>query len=216
MASFLNTMFVPSRPAPHFPHLRKAPLAPVASLEPSHSCIDLLHAAQLQQATIRDALQTAETSSTESLRGCLASITPPSRRPKFSQSPRSSPALIGWITGDAPARPSPLQDSLVPSPRKLRTADCKRGPHIHSPRRSELITPCSGRNSRARGQFRPQKTQKGTSSWQLRQFAEATLGSGSLRKAVKLPEGEDVNEWLAVNGKQYIINPAPAHLGKRR
>ncbi|KAJ5243375.1 uncharacterized protein N7469_001702 [Penicillium citrinum] len=30
-------------------------------------------------------------------------------------------------------------------------------------------------------------------------FAEATLGSGSLRKAVKLPEGEDLNEWLAVN-----------------
>jgi MOB kinase activator 1 len=35
----------------------------------------------------------------------------------------------------------------------------------------------------------------------LRQFAEATLGSGSLRKAVKLPEGEDLNEWLAVNGE---------------
>jgi MOB kinase activator 1 len=27
------------------------------------------------------------------------------------------------------------------------------------------------------------------------------LGSGSLRKAVKLPEGEDLNEWLAVNGE---------------
>lgn len=56
-------------------------------------------------------------------------------------------------------------------------------------------------NARTRGQFKPQRAQKGTSSYQLRQFAEATLGSGSLRKAVKLPEGEDLNEWLAVNGE---------------
>jgi hypothetical protein len=58
------------------------------------------------------------------------------------------------------------------------------------------------RNARTRGQFKPQRANKGTSSYQLRQFAEATLGSGSLRKAVKLPEGEDLNEWLAVNGGQ--------------
>ncbi|MCJ1298410.1 MOB kinase activator 1B [Hypocenomyce scalaris] len=54
-------------------------------------------------------------------------------------------------------------------------------------------------NARTRGQFKPRNSTKGTSSYQLRQFAEATLGSGSLRKAVKLPDGEDVNEWLAVN-----------------
>jgi MOB kinase activator 1 len=35
----------------------------------------------------------------------------------------------------------------------------------------------------------------------LRQYAEATLGGGSLRKAVKLPEGEDEDEWLAVNSE---------------
>ena len=57
------------------------------------------------------------------------------------------------------------------------------------------------RNARTRGQFKPRAANKGTSSYQLRQFAEATLGSGSLRKAVQLPEGEDLNEWLAVNGK---------------
>ena len=56
------------------------------------------------------------------------------------------------------------------------------------------------RNARTRGQFKPRNANKGTSSYQLRQFAEATLGSGSLRKAVKLPDGEDLNEWLAVNG----------------
>ncbi|MCJ1251122.1 Mitotic exit network component [Trapelia coarctata] len=57
----------------------------------------------------------------------------------------------------------------------------------------------SYRNARTRGQFKPRNVNKGTSSYQLRQFAEATLGSGSLRKAVKLPDGEDLNEWLAVN-----------------
>lgn len=58
------------------------------------------------------------------------------------------------------------------------------------------------RNARTRGQFKPRNANKGTSSYQLRQFAEATLGSGSLRKTVKLPEGEDLNEWLAVNGER--------------
>ncbi|EFE35945.1 uncharacterized protein ARB_04879 [Trichophyton benhamiae CBS 112371] len=57
----------------------------------------------------------------------------------------------------------------------------------------------TNRNSRTRGPFRPRAANKGSGSYQLRQFAEATLGSGSLRKAVKLPDGEDVNEWLAVN-----------------
>ena len=59
-------------------------------------------------------------------------------------------------------------------------------------------------NARTRGQFKPRNANKGTSSYQLRQFAEATLGSGSLRKVVKLPEGEDLNEWLAVNGWSII------------
>lgn len=57
-------------------------------------------------------------------------------------------------------------------------------------------------NPRPRAPFKPQKSSRGTSSWQLKQYAEATLGSGSLRKAVKLPEGEDKDEWLAVNGKR--------------
>jgi MOB kinase activator 1 len=39
----------------------------------------------------------------------------------------------------------------------------------------------------------------GTRPLQLKQYAEATLGTGNLRLAVTLPEGEDLNEWLAVN-----------------
>ena len=63
-------------------------------------------------------------------------------------------------------------------------------------------------NSRSRNAFKPQKANRGTTSWQLKQFAEATLGSGSLRKAVKLPEGEDRDEWLAVNGTRCYQNGA--------
>jgi MOB kinase activator 1 len=61
-------------------------------------------------------------------------------------------------------------------------------------------------NPRTRAPFKPQKSNRGTSSWQLKQYAEATLGSGSLRKAVKLPEGEDKDEWLAVNGEAQQEN----------
>ena len=61
---------------------------------------------------------------------------------------------------------------------------------------------CYGRNQRTRNQFRTRAPGKGgATSYQLRQYAEATLGGGSLRKVVKLPEGEDENEWLAVNSK---------------
>ncbi len=64
------------------------------------------------------------------------------------------------------------------------------------------LLPRSNSNARTRNQtaFQPTKRAKGTNSWQLKQFAEATLGGNSLRKIVQLPEGEDRDEWLAVNG----------------
>jgi len=50
------------------------------------------------------------------------------------------------------------------------------------------------------GTFKPKKNiPEGTKQHQLQRYAEATLCSGNLRLAVKLPEGEDSNEWLAVN-----------------
>lgn len=33
--------------------------------------------------------------------------------------------------------------------------------------------------------------------------AVATLGSGNLQMVVKLPEGEDLNEWVAVNSNYF-------------
>lgn len=38
---------------------------------------------------------------------------------------------------------------------------------------------------------------------QLQKHIDATLGSGNLREAVRLPPGEDPNEWLAVNSKIF-------------
>ncbi|KAG8059393.1 hypothetical protein GUJ93_ZPchr0002g23329, partial [Zizania palustris] len=39
---------------------------------------------------------------------------------------------------------------------------------------------------------------------QLRKHIDATLGSGNLREAVRLPPGEDINEWLAVNTVDFF------------
>jgi len=53
--------------------------------------------------------------------------------------------------------------------------------------------------------FKPRRDiQEGTKQYQLKKFAEATLGSGNLKQAVKLPEGEDLNEWLAVNTVDFF------------
>lgn len=43
------------------------------------------------------------------------------------------------------------------------------------------------------------KAAPGTRRFELHQHAQATLGAGRLLDAVKLPAGEDVNDWLAVN-----------------
>ena len=37
----------------------------------------------------------------------------------------------------------------------------------------------------------------------LKQIAKMTLGSGNMQLAVELPDGEDLNEWLAVNTIEF-------------
>lgn len=50
--------------------------------------------------------------------------------------------------------------------------------------------------------FKPKKNiPEGTHQYDLMKHAAATLGSGNLRLAVMLPEGEDLNEWVAVNSE---------------
>uniref|UniRef100_A0A7N0UNI1 MOB kinase activator-like 1A n=1 Tax=Kalanchoe fedtschenkoi TaxID=63787 RepID=A0A7N0UNI1_KALFE len=57
-----------------------------------------------------------------------------------------------------------------------------------------------GLGSRNQKTFRPKKSSaSGSRGAQLKQHIDATLGSGNLREAVRLPPGEDPNEWLAVN-----------------
>ena len=59
---------------------------------------------------------------------------------------------------------------------------------------------CSG--SRSTKTFKPKKNiPEGTHQYDLMKHAAATLGSGNLRLAVVLPDGEDLNEWVAVNSK---------------
>jgi hypothetical protein len=42
---------------------------------------------------------------------------------------------------------------------------------------------------------------------QLKKYIDNTLGQGDLREAVRLPTGEDLNEWLAVHSKKKILDP---------
>ena len=52
--------------------------------------------------------------------------------------------------------------------------------------------------------LRPKKKiQKQDRGYGLKKLAQMTLGSGNLQQAVLLPEGEDVNEWLAMNSIEF-------------
>ncbi|CAG8726619.1 6655_t:CDS:2 [Gigaspora margarita] len=56
--------------------------------------------------------------------------------------------------------------------------------------------------------FKPKKNvPEGTKQHQLQKYAEATLGSGNLRLAVVLPDGEILDEWLAptkLSAPEYV------------
>ncbi|KAG2466882.1 S4A4 protein, partial [Polypterus senegalus] len=66
-----------------------------------------------------------------------------------------------------------------------------------------FFSPDSG--SRSSKTFKPKKNiPEGSHQYELLKHAEATLGSGNLRMAVMLPEGEDLNEWVAVNTVDFF------------
>ncbi|CAL5443474.1 unnamed protein product [Camellia sinensis] len=58
------------------------------------------------------------------------------------------------------------------------------------------------RDSRNQKTFRPEKS--APSGSKLQNHIDATLGSGNLREAVRLPPGEHPNEWLAVNTVDFF------------
>lgn len=124
--------------------------------------------------------------------------------------PATPPTVHFSSRGEQASQP-PTQPSVSISPSQYQTTRTSHLPFLEppsylSPAVRALKQGCLGltppSNARTRAPFKPRSAAKGTSSYQLRQFAEATLGSGSLRKAVKLPEGEDLNEWLAVNSRE--------------
>ena len=54
------------------------------------------------------------------------------------------------------------------------------------------------------GTFRPmKKTGPESRNYRLQQLSQATLGAGDLKTAVKLPEGENLNDWLAMNVVEF-------------
>ncbi|XP_047071942.1 MOB kinase activator-like 1A [Lolium rigidum] len=60
----------------------------------------------------------------------------------------------------------------------------------------------SNKNQRT---FRPKKNAPSSNKGvQLKKHIDATLGSGNLRDAVRLPPGEELNEWLAVNTVDFF------------
>ena len=52
--------------------------------------------------------------------------------------------------------------------------------------------------------FKPLKKSTKTHQQKLRDYTAATLGSGNMRGAVVVPEGEDKNEWLAANTLDFF------------
>jgi len=77
------------------------------------------------------------------------------------------------------------------------------------------VTHSGNRSSKT---FKPKKNiPEGSHQYELLKHAEATLGSGNLRMAVMLPEGEDLNEWVAVNSKRCYLpfNPSLMYIWLR-
>ncbi|PWA26801.1 hypothetical protein CCH79_00001125 [Gambusia affinis] len=67
------------------------------------------------------------------------------------------------------------------------------------------LSPSFHSGNRSSKTFKPKKNiPEGSHQYELLKHAEATLGSGNLRMAVMLPEGEDLNEWVAVNTVDFF------------
>lgn len=53
--------------------------------------------------------------------------------------------------------------------------------------------------------MKQKRIQEGSHGHELMKHASHTLGSGNIKLAVQLPDGEDLNEWIAVNSKIILI-----------
>ena len=57
------------------------------------------------------------------------------------------------------------------------------------------------------------KIPEGSHAHDLLKYSSATLGSGNIKMAVQLPDGEDINEWIAVNSKWSRVNEVYVEYG---
>uniref|UniRef100_A0A8C2RM69 MOB kinase activator 1B n=1 Tax=Capra hircus TaxID=9925 RepID=A0A8C2RM69_CAPHI len=127
--------------------------------------------------------------SRESSRGLAAAVPRPRDRRARSPSRGQHELLVISRESNVKAALQELNTNIFPSSRKLA---CK-----------AAISGWSG--SRSSKTFKPKKNiPEGSHQYELLKHAEATLGSGNLRMAVMLPEGEDLNEWVAVNTVDFF------------
>jgi hypothetical protein len=70
--------------------------------------------------------------------------------------------------------------------------------------------PSSGKKDKSTFKAKTKRSDGGREAELLKhKRATATLGSSRLAAAVKLPEGEDQNEWIAINGQTLRIAGLP-------
>ena len=60
---------------------------------------------------------------------------------------------------------------------------------------------CVSRGRPSSKTVKHKKIPEGSHQHELMKYASRTLGSGNIKQAVQLPEGEDLNEWIAVNSE---------------
>ena len=60
------------------------------------------------------------------------------------------------------------------------------------------------KKKRKKKHFKDEKKHGNKKRQELHQYSQATLGAGNMRVAVKCPNGEDLNEWLAANTVDFF------------
>jgi len=221
MSNFITTMFVSSPSSSLYPSYpaKPEPLRPVFTFAQSQSCMNLRMDMDVDTLDSQERGIAGNKMESGLARPGEAYWSPLQRIGEALRMPRSGLDTLAMSfasasqldLADNPTRATPNYSyKLLPSggtSPKLAEADSHAAlDSMRIPRNKGHFVDTSllsfFSNPRTRAPFKPSKANRGTSSWQLKQYAEATLGSGSLRKAVKLPEGEDKDEWLAVNGRK--------------
>eukprot|EP01084_Bolivina_argentea_P130556 230483_1 len=64
--------------------------------------------------------------------------------------------------------------------------------------------PSKKKKKKKKDHYKSQKEHGNKKRMELHEYATATLGAGNMREAVRLPKGEDFNEWMAVNTVDFF------------